>query len=240
MIQFSAKHDGRLYPSQRNQLSYEHGIATYAMCEAYTLTKDPVLRPVVEKAVSIIIRRQNSMGGWYYGYGGGNTDMSVTGWNVQALKAAHLTGLKINGLETALDRAAACCKKMQHSSGEWIYQSDSRKVHPTLTGVGVFCLQMWKNAASDEVRKGAKVLTQKKSYRDIYECYYNTMACFQRGGITWGTWNKVFQPALLRSQNRDGSWPEGPRKLGADHGPYETALSVMTLEVYYRYLPSIN
>ena len=86
--------------------SYEHAIAIYALAEAYSLNKNsrrkfPMISPVLKKGIPVIVAGQTSVGGWLYNYGSnGGGDLSVSGWNVQALKAAELTGLKFSGLKT--------------------------------------------------------------------------------------------------------------------------------------------
>ena len=85
-------------------------IRTYALCEAYTMTKIPKLKEYAKRAAEVIIKGQNESGGWAYGYGKGpvaHTDLSVTGWNIQALKAAALTGISIDGLDASMDKATA-------------------------------------------------------------------------------------------------------------------------------------
>ena len=55
------------------------------------MTKIPKLKEYAKRAAEVIIKGQNESGGWAYGYGKGpvaHTDLSVTGWNIQALKAA--------------------------------------------------------------------------------------------------------------------------------------------------------
>ncbi len=67
--------------------AYEHSIATYALCELYTMTKEsgkeiPRLESVLRKAVGVIVDGQRKEGGWDYGYktdGPSGSDMSVSG-----------------------------------------------------------------------------------------------------------------------------------------------------------------
>ena len=75
-----------------NKGSYSHPIRTYALCEAYTMTKIPKLKEYAKRAAEVIVKGQNESGGWAYGFGKGpvaHTDLSVTGWNIQALRQLH-------------------------------------------------------------------------------------------------------------------------------------------------------
>ena len=66
---------------------------------------------------------------------------------------------------------------------------------------------------------------------------------FQKGGQHWKTWNKAMQPFLISKQ-----LPGDPREMGGSWNPeggnmrqgarvFSTTLCVLSLEVYYRYLP---
>ena len=64
---------------------------------------------------------------------------------------------------------------------------------------------------------------------------------FQMGGEHWKAWNEAMKPALLETQSKggpeDGSW-DPAKAAGCDNGRVmSTALSILCLEVYYRYLP---
>ena len=79
-------------------------------------------------------------------------------------------------------------------------------------------------------------------FRSAYAWYYATLASFHVGGPQWEAWNSHLQAALLPLQRRDasvhdGSWDPDPVWGGHGGRVYSTALSAMTLEVYYRHLP---
>ncbi len=97
----------------------------------------------------------------------------------------------------------------------------------------------------------------------LYMWYYQTQAIFQftdGSGNLWKDWNKEFQNALLKEQESDGHWTSPREKYTKDpkakegHGEnvhtfdkmqldldvYSTALCVLMLEVYYRYLPTFK
>ena len=97
----------------------------------------------------------------------------------------------------------------------------------------------------------------------LYTWYYQTQALFQttKGqGPVWKRWNDAFNGTFIKEQNSDGSWLPPAEKYGAGnldpakvsaewaHVPeyksgnnlkiYATTLCTLTLEVYYRHLPT--
>ncbi len=107
----SAQHaDGAL--GDRN---YENAIASMALSEALAMSGDATLKAPAQRAVDVILQRQNQAGasdghdaaygaglGWDYAAASDRNDSSVTGWNIMALKDALAAGLKVgNGLENA-------------------------------------------------------------------------------------------------------------------------------------------
>ncbi len=231
-----------------NTGSYSHPIRTYAICEAYTMTKIKKLEEYAKRAALHVIKGQNENGGWAYGYGKGvaaHTDLSVTGWNIQALKAAALTGISIDGLDESMDKAIEYVKKTQDQTGKFAYKIGSGG-KPSLTGAGVLCLQIWKNAKSQEATKGLDWIVGNldKEWKDVnvYEWYYHAQACFQATGVSggskyWREWNKDFQQIVCGAQDSDGHWPHGAHYHG-DTAIYRTTMTILMLEVYYRYMPS--
>ena len=66
-------------------------IATYALCEAYGMTKNPNTKMVATQTLQRIVDHQSPTGGWDYGMVKTSTrdDMSYAGWALQALKAVY-------------------------------------------------------------------------------------------------------------------------------------------------------
>jgi len=81
------------------------------------------------------------------------------------------------------------------------------------------------------------------SHGDMYYNYYATQVMHHYGGDQWKRWNDVMRDQLVNSQSHAGheagSWYFAGGDLGAGKGGrlYCTALSAMTLEVYYRHMP---
>ena len=234
---------------------YEHAIVTYAMGEYYSMTKDERFAELLKQAVGYIVNGQNPLGGWDYHYDKSpRNDLSVAGWQVQALKAAHLTGLGIPGVDEALDKSMDFIKKWQGNEGGFGYVGPENRL--SLTGVGVLCTYFWRETKDRTVKDGIEFLLAKtevsdkgklqykggKSPANLYAWYYNTQACLMFGGSAWQKWNRMFQDEIVDNQSPDGSWPPTPgehlqpKPDGA--GPYyRTTLCVLMLEVFYRYMP---
>ena len=78
---------------------YAFLIATYALSEAYGMTKNPNAKAAALKGLVRIVRNQSSTGGWDYKLIKTSTrdDMSFAGWALQALKAGKMAGLHPEG-----------------------------------------------------------------------------------------------------------------------------------------------
>ncbi len=117
---FLGQPDEEGYLSGDDYRAYQHGMATYALAEAYAMTRIRAIKPVVEKALELIVSGQTNEGGWFYGYAktrvdpttgeetrwpGGDT--SVSCWQIQALHAAWLTDIRYSRrfMDGSLDRA---------------------------------------------------------------------------------------------------------------------------------------
>ena len=229
-----------------SQASYENGIATYALGEVYALARfgQKDLGPVVEsfsEGVRIILRGQTRKGGWLYGYSQTKEgDMSVAGWQYQALKAAAQTNIPFPTLKEQLQRTASFLLYMRGPKGGFGYSSPGDR--PSLTAVGVLGLQFIDaEKYKPAIVKGLKFMFENDekdqwNSANLYTWYYNTQAAFQFGGSAWERWNSVFRDELLKNQKDNGGWVHGSTN-GAqeDTDLFCTTLCTLMLEVYYRY-----
>lgn len=217
---------------------YAHALATYAICEAYGMSSDPNLRPYAQKAVNFLIYAQHSGGGWRYSPGT-EGDLSVSGWCIQALKAAKMSKLYVPEKNWRL--AMKYLDTVQKGDG-YAYVADSGATY-TMSAVGLlgrYFLQNWgPNNLSyiNGIQNHIKTMPPGKT-KNMYYYYYATQVMYQYGGKDWKDWNKAMSQSLLSTQSKDGSWT--PVGAHADVGGrlMETSLSLLTLEVYYRYLPT--
>ena len=81
----------------------------------------------------------------------------------------------------------------------------------------------------------------------MYYYYYATQVMHHMGGEVWEAWNPKMRDLLIAQQDKGttpgkqhqmGSWSPKDDAHGAVGGRLmQTALSTLTLEVYYRHLP---
>ena len=228
---------------------YSHAIATMALCEAYGLSKDPRLKQPAQLGIVFIADSQNKYdGGWRY-TPGMEGDTSVFGWQMFALRSAKLAGLDvpqnvIKGCSHYLDLAA--CDKTRTT---YSYLPAGMPT-PVMTAEGLLCRQYlgWPRDYPPMVKGAAGVWDdlQANPQRNIYYWYYATQLLHNMQNKAWKKWNPMIRDGLIATQTESkgcdqGSWspllPE-PDRRGVQAGRlYQTTLSLLTLEVYYRWLP---
>jgi hypothetical protein len=250
LVNVGMKNEGRLAtsPLTSNHWVYEHGIATYALAEAYTFCnslglKLPKLGEVTRQAGDIIIAGQGDSGGWVYRFDSTNGgDNSVGYWQIQALKACKHTKLwKDKDFKTVSRKALAWLAQAQGKDGAIGYRGNSA-ANPGLTGGGVLAFQMWGKGSSKNVRSGAKYIRANTEFKweetsaNLYYHYYNAQAMINRGGEDWKFYNNLFRDELLNNQKEDGTWKNAATKHSNLH--MTTCLATFMLEVYYRFLPA--
>jgi hypothetical protein len=249
-----ALNEGRLHMAKAftSQGVYEHAICAYALGEYYTMTRDQRVVPLLKLAVMHIIDGQGPGGGWMYAYDKSADDLSVSGWQIQALKAAHLGQLQIAGVDKALTQAVAYLERVKGPNDGYGYRGPSDEY--SLTGVGILCQLFWKSERGDLRKSMAWLLAEtekskpvkyKERSADLYAWYYHTQACLMFGGEAWTKWNAWFQDEICDVQEPDGSWPiPGGNAIGPQNADtltgavYRTSLCVLMLEVFYRYMPT--
>jgi hypothetical protein len=240
---------------------YSHGIATMALCEAVGMTGDPLLRPAAEKAIAFIVASQQAeRGGWRY-QPRADSDLSVSGWMLVALRSGTLAGLTVPaetyaGVRRLLDESANPDKL-----GHYLYNALSPQQRPSdlsaasMTALGSLMRLHTGTPRTDPPLNAAaaSLAAMKPAYgtrqvrtRDAYLWYYASQVLVQTGGPEWDAWYGQLCTALEAEQVTDGenagSWePLGtvPDRWGAFGGRlYVTALHLLALEVPYRHLPT--
>lgn len=237
---------------------YEHSIAMYALSESYTFCKQlniehvvPHLAETVEAGILWIIENPSSAkgGGWAYSYDlNAAGDSSIVAWQLQALKAASATGIRFPKMKRSIDNGLDFLELCQAENGGFGYRVNRKPVgsadgHFTLTGAGALCFQQHKGTSNSNARKGIKYLDGNAKFKfaskdnNFYEHYYASQAMINHGGNSWKNYNKLIRDELLKSQNKDGSWPKSTGPGGNNDPVFSVSLATLMLEVYYRFLP---
>ncbi len=226
-----------------NEGMYAHAIATLALCEALAMTKDGKLKVHAQLAVDFIVNAQDKKGGgWRYKPKEAG-DTTVTGWQLMALKSAKAAELKVP--EDVVPRAKAFLDSAQVEGGSlYAYTPGGGPGTPAITAIGLLCrMYLGWTPEVPALGKGVEFLSEKEpSKSDLYYNYYATQVLHHWGGEPWTKWNEVMRDQLIKTQIQEGdaagSWnPDDRHGAGPGGKLYQTALSVMTLEVYYRYMP---
>lgn len=221
---------------------YGQGIASLALAEAFAITQDPVLKKPTQQAVDFIVKAQHPLGGWRY-MPGQLGDLNVTGWQWMTLKTAKLGGLEVPDL--AMQKAKKFLDSQAVSgTGTFNYPGlDPTASQPTPTAIGLL-LRMYTgwNRGRDEMVQGVEYLLNRGvSANHVYFNYYTTVVLFHFAGPEWEQWNPRMRDLLINSQDlfghQRGSWYFPHPKTGAEGGRlFNTAMSILILEVYYRHL----
>ena len=234
--------------------TYSQAICVYAISEAYGMTRIPSLKSVMEKGVQVIIDGQQAGGGYDYKFAKSDRrDTSLGGWCCQAMKAAYIAGAENQGLHESMEKAIQDMKSVQKADDGSFYYSKVGASHTTysIAGVAVLSMQLLGHANDSETQKGldflngAKCDWQNPDEWPMYAWYYISQTKFHKGGATWTAWNNQFAPQFIRNQSPDGHWDspglglkEGVSGRENMHPVYATTLAALTLQVYYRFLPT--
>ena len=247
---------------------YGYLICTYALCEAYGMTRNPNAKIAALTALQRIVDNQSPTGGWDYNMKKESTrdDMSFEGWALQAIKAGKMAGLHPDGLDECIKKAIRCLKTRNFKNTGFNYTAGGS---PTgLTATGCLCMQLLGYMNENEVKASLETMREWKPTFDAgkggifpganpqYYCYYAAQCKYQAGMCqgatpanvkTWQDWNqamKALYPPSITTLPETIDGPDGkPKAMGYWKQGYNnptmgTCLVALQLMVYYRYLPT--
>ena len=219
---------------------YAQGLSAIALCEAYAMSGDENLRPFAEHAIRFILYAQDKKGGgWRYSPGEPG-DTTMHGWQLMALKSASLAGISVPS--PAWQLAGEFLDSVQADNGAaYGYRTPQRL--QTTSAVGLLCrMYMGWDREREALARGISRLDKiGPSPTNMYYNYYATQVMHHYGGEPWQRWNAKMREHLIATQGKvgheGGSWHFDDQHGNVGGRLYNTAMSVMTLEVYYRYMP---
>ena len=240
---------------------YGHGITTLCLTEmmgmSVSKTQEARLRIVSQKAINMILRSQRvrknnpkHQGGWRYTPNAHDSDLSVSVWQLMALRSAKNAGMDVP--KRAIDEAVLYLKRSYFSP------RDARRMPVNMrsgcgympgqppefstAAAGLLSLQVCGEYDAPEVRGSVSWLARQKVVpREMlwfyYGIYYYSQGMRKRKKAVAEKAKKVTEDVLLKLQQADGSWV-GMNGMEQGAGRiYCTALSMLSLSVQYRYLP---
>ena len=219
---------------------YGHGIATLVLAEALGMTGDDLLRKPCRDAVRFIETSQDLHGGGWRYLPGQAGDITVTTWQVAALRSAGLAGVETSsptfeGARRFLDSVAT------QKGAAYGYRTPAAA--PCTSAIGLLC-RMYTGWGVDEepLQRGITTLARPgPKPHAIYQNFYLAQALVQSDHPVWPRWNSRNRDQIVALQSRvgheTGSWFFADRETAPGGRLAHTALAVLTLEVYYRLLP---
>ncbi|MEE8451850.1 MAG: prenyltransferase/squalene oxidase repeat-containing protein [Thermoguttaceae bacterium] len=219
---------------------YSHGLASIALCEAYAMTHDKSLHDPAQASINFICYAQDPVGGGWRYQPRSPGDTSVVGWQIMALKSAHMAYLHVP--PSVVKKSITYLDTVQAESGAHYGYTSPGKGQAT-TAIGLLC-RMYLGWKKDHgaLQRGAEFISKTgPSKSNMYYNYYATQVMRHMEGDMWKKWNGVMRDQLVNSQSQTGH-EKGSWTMGSGHGKkggrlYCTSMATMILEVYYRHLP---
>lgn len=217
---------------------YAHCIATLFLSEVSGMV-DPRRQQKIEEALSrallLILTAQEipkplpHVGGWRYSPTSTDSDLSLTGWAIMALRSARLNGAPVPD-EAIANAVTYVLKNHDPKSGGFGYSGPSPNA--AMTGVGLLCLSLSGQHEHEALPGAGSYILQHRNGNlgghPEYAEYYCSQAMFQLGGDKWVSWAEQMYPRIIGKQSANGSW---------SNGGYHTAMMILSMTVSYRQLP---
>jgi hypothetical protein len=251
--------NGYLGRSDRSRM-YGHGIISLMLAEMIGHAPDEItdkrMHGMIAGAIKLILRSQQvpkseaNRGGWRYEPSSSDSDISVSVWQVMALRAAKNAGFDVP--KEAIDNAVAYIKRSYRverdsngnpktDSAAFSYEPYGGRQTFSTTAAGLLSLQVCGQYEAPEVLGSANWLL--KSPPEInepwffYGCYYYAQGMYQRGGDHAATARQKTEQTLIAAQSQDGSWyPRNGNEKSAG-AVYATSLALLSLSVHHHFLP---
>lgn len=251
LVDAAEENDG-YFGSEGRARMYGHAIATLALLEAYgmmpTEEENRRVRGAIQKAIQVILDAQvldegsnRHFGGWRYQPRPRDSDLSVTVWQVLALRAADNCGLEVprERIDLAMDYVR---RTFRDDRGGFAYMPDHGNTGLAMRASGIVCILAMGEDPGAEDRE--RILRAADFTHDFdpgsisrhfyYAAYYAATSANMIDDEHRDRVLPAMEAFLIGKQNEDGSFPKHRGHAG---GVYATAFSVITLAVRYQFLP---
>lgn len=258
VLQEDRQDENGYFGKKDNGRMYGHGIITLMLSEMLGMGMndegDRLILKRCESAIGLILRSQavpkstSHQGGWRYSPDSRDADLSVTIWQLMALRSAKNAGLKVPS--SAIEEAIGYLRRSYWSSlderGEplrkvsgFAYQPGGYPDYAT-TAAGLLAMQVCGQYESPFVKGAADWLLENEPQKQkkffFYGTYYYAQGMYQRGEEHSTTAREKVESLLVGMQKGSGSWQGSGSEAG--HGEvYSTTMAILALAVKYHYLP---
>ena len=240
---------------------YGQGIATLMLGEMLGQGLDEAMdrriRERLERAVRLILRSQQApkandrdTGGWRYHPNDPKSDISVSVWQIMALRSAKNAGINVpaEAIDNALQYLRNVYDSEQDSRGlplnlkaGFAYYGDRKHVNMATSAMGLLSLQLAGDFDSPYVRGSRDWLEANPPHwgQDwlFYGTYYYSQATYQLGKADAVKGFARVRKLLLPEQRPDGSWQASNSNERDSGSVYATSLALLALCVKNHYLP---
>ena len=229
----NVKPSGLLNIADAQRDMYNHGLSTFVLGQAYGMSNDPRIGPVLDRALKLIAQTQCADGGWDYQARSQRQghDLSLAVMQAKALRSAVDSGLEVP--PEVIDLAIRSVR--QHYSprgcsydapeeeqkkydGQFTYQKGGGQATVAMAAAGVVCLQEFAQYDDWRIEKNMKVIKAAIRDRansrgrnapfDAYTLYYVGQALYQVGDPHWRESYPMLRDAVVASQVRSPGQPE--------------------------------
>ena len=183
---------------------------------------------------------QDHAGGWRYQPSSDDSDISVTGWQLMALRAARSAGCEVPSEN--IDRAIATSSGAPSRTAADSPTSPAAAPNNPRTGTGILALEICGEHLTPEAVAGAEYLL-KHPPQVVRAIPSSTRSITARSACSRSA-TSISSPIipssssiLLAHQGKDGSWLSDDSHDRTGGRNYCTAMAVLALTVEYRYLP---
>ena len=156
--------------------------------------------------MNFILDAQNAAdGGWRYNPRDPG-DTSVVGWQLMALKSAHMAGLNVGRARSSPAPASGWIRS-PCTMAPSMPTSLARVLRNTMTSVGLLCRQYLGAKRDNPMLTGGMAYLMNhlpdEGFPNIYYWYYATQVMHNMSGYEWDTWNRKMRDLLVHTQVRN-------------------------------------
>lgn len=239
---------------------YGHGITALMLTEMLGMganeEQDRLIHARCQSAIDLILSAQahkkprQYAGGWRYTPNSNDADLSVSVWQVMALRSAKNDGLEVpaEAISEALEYLRRSYTSRLGSTGlpteavaGFGYLPESTSPTFAMTAAGLLALQVCGDYTSPMASGATSWLEQNPPKWNerffFYGTYYYAQGMHQRGGEQARQAEELVKELLLERQQPDGAWSAEGGEEGGAGNVYTTSMAVLSLSVKYHYLP---